>query len=72
MFLCNLDVCHFILYSKLEDSCFIIEIDFDAKVVFEEYLPKLQYVYFSYMLRVLADPINGMCDNNNIENCDPN
>lgn len=69
MFLSGLDMVPFNIYSSFSDSCFEIEISYDKKLVFNKYLPTLQYVYFRNMLTFLAHPSNKTCD---AKNCDPN
>ena len=54
MFISNLKNCHFILYSSENDSCFFFSVPFDEQRVVNGYLPKLQYVYFSHMLKYLS------------------
>lgn len=54
MFLTNLKKCDFILYSSLDDTCIIVSVPFDEDLVLNTYIPKLQYVYFSQMLRKLC------------------
>lgn len=73
MFISNLHICHLVIYSSFDDSCYVIGINFEEELVFHKYLPKLQYVYFCYVLKFLADPVNNICNNNNNnENSDPN
>ena len=74
MFFTDLKFCHLVIYSSFDDSCYIVEVEFDYHNVFNEYLPKLQFVYFSFLLTFLADPNNNICDHqvNSDENMNPN
>lgn len=55
MFICNVKKCDFIIYSSFEDSAVVIPIAYNEKKV-DEYLGKLQYVYFKHILpRLVLD-----------------
>ena len=55
MFICNLKKCDFIIFSSYDKSIYVINVPYDEDMVLNNYLPKLQYVYFKYCLKYLSD-----------------
>ncbi|KAJ8668901.1 hypothetical protein QAD02_000160 [Eretmocerus hayati] len=55
MFIANVPRCDFIIYSESENQCIIIPVDLDRDLVVSDYIPKLQTVYFKYMLPYLSN-----------------
>ncbi|KAJ8684819.1 hypothetical protein QAD02_020612 [Eretmocerus hayati] len=53
MFVANLRMCHFIVYSSFEDKCQFFEVPYDPAAI-DEYLRSLLHVYFRHMLKALA------------------
>lgn len=54
----NLKECDVVIYSTFDASCFIITVKYDEKLVLNEYLPKLTYVYFTHALKYLTRSSN--------------
>lgn len=55
MFVTNSKKCDFIIYSSFQGpNCFVMHISYDELLVKETYLPRLQYVYFSFVLKFLT------------------
>lgn len=53
LFVTNLEQCDFVIYSTFDDSCVIIPVQYNENLVINDYLPKLQYIYFRYCLKHL-------------------
>lgn len=51
LFVANLKQCDFVIYSTFDDTCVILTIDYNEELVFNHYLPKLQYIYFTHCLK---------------------
>ena len=55
MFITNTKTCDFVIYSSKDDDCYIIHVPYNKTLVLNEYIPKLQYIYFTHMLRYLSE-----------------
>lgn len=54
MFITNLKKCDFVIYSSFDDTYVCIPVQYNSNLVLNDYIPKLQFVYFSYVLRYLT------------------
>lgn len=54
LFITNLKKCDFVIYSTYDDTCHIITETYDESLVLNDYLPKLQLVYFNHALKFLV------------------
>lgn len=64
MFIANLKECDFVTYSTFDDTCTIINVKYNEDLVLNEYLPKLQYVYFSHCLKYIAENYKEITEKN--------
>lgn len=73
MFITGLQFCHLVIYCSKDDSCYIVEVEYDANTVINNYFPALENVYVNYMIKALL-PNNtlSMQEDGNKENCDNN
>lgn len=61
MFILNFKLCHFLIYSKVDDKCLCVEVDYDENFV-RNMISKLTHTYFKRILPILN------INNNNIDN----
>ncbi|XP_031330135.1 uncharacterized protein LOC116163977 [Photinus pyralis] len=53
MFLLNIELCDFVIFSSFDNSIFVIEVERDD-VFLQALITKLHYVYFRYYLKMLS------------------
>lgn len=62
MFILNFKICHFLIYSKVDDKCLCVEVAYDDHFVRNVMIPKLTHTYFTRILPILN------INNNNTQN----
>ena len=55
MFICNVKKCDLVLYSSYDNNIVIIPVNYNESLVLNQYLPILQFVYFSQMLKYISE-----------------
>lgn len=53
MFILNLKLCHFLIYSKVNDKCICVKVTYDDNFVRKKMIPKLMHTYFTRILPIL-------------------
>lgn len=53
MFILNLKLCHFLIYSKVDDKCLCVQVTYDENFVRNKMIPKLMHTYFTRILPIL-------------------
>lgn len=49
MFITGIHACHFIVYCSFDDSCLVVDVQYDEKFI-DDNLWKLEFIYFTYIL----------------------
>lgn len=53
MFILNLKICHFLIYSKVDDKCLRVQVPYNDDFVRNKMIPKLMHTYFTRILPIL-------------------
>lgn len=54
MYITGLSNCHFVIYSSMDSTIYVLNIPYNKSLVEKEYLPALSNVYFKHILRLLT------------------